>query len=303
MPEDDKPKSSPNQFDSAIDSTRTVAKWLIGAYAAVGAALLTGLQLTGLGKLEGGGLALAVAGVVVAIAGVLLAILACARVLTPVMTDVNSLTANPDVAARLVGAPLLRSYATDAPNLIVQYESKLSAYHAAWGAPDAETKGSAANKDALEVQRKYLAIEAVVNDALRFATWHKVDRAFAAAKVAITVGGALALAGMLTFAHLANREDPFSPGTADATPTKLVAISFNADQQPAWKPILGESCDLTKVPALIVSTDKENTEVELVSLPTKSGCEAKHFKIGKGSAATLGPTDVSVPRDLKTPGK
>jgi hypothetical protein len=301
MADDERPQETSNPYFTATDSIRTVAKWLIGAYAAVGAALLAGLQLTGLGNLEGKDLVRADAAVVVAIAGIVLAVLLCARVLTPLATDVRDLGSDTGLNTKLTGAPILRGYAADAATLATAHQAALRAYHEAWDAPNATTAGSSENEQALAAQARLQSLELIVDDVLSFATWFKVDRAFTRAKYGMTVGGVMALVGTLAFAHLAYR-DPTSLGSADATSTKLVWLSFAADEQAAWRPILGRTCDLTKIPALIIASDRDTGEVELVSLPAKGGCDAKHFTIANDGGVTFDASDVTVPSGLKLSG-
>jgi hypothetical protein len=285
-------------YVGAIADTRSTAKWLLAGFAAVGAAMIAGLQLTGLGKLAGDELALAVLAVVIAGAGVGIAIYSCADVLTPAPVTLTTLAEDPDVSAGLAGDPILKGFAASGADLKTKYTKALEDYHAAWNAPDARTKGSLANQHALRVQSNLLNLSSVAETAYRYGAWVIVSRTYREARQAIGLAAAMVLFGMLAFAHLANKDAPFSPGSADATATKLVSLSFHADRQASWKPILGDACDLTSVPAVIVGTDSDSGEVELVSLPTRGGCKSKHFKLDRGEGATLGTTDVSVPEDL-----
>jgi hypothetical protein len=76
---------SGDRVSSATSQIQATAKWIIAGFAGVGAALIAGLQLTGLGKLEIGELAIALAGLVLALGSVFLAIRVVASVLTPPM--------------------------------------------------------------------------------------------------------------------------------------------------------------------------------------------------------------------------
>src|SRR5689334_10268659 len=82
------------QFDGAMQRIRDAAKWLIGAAAAVGAALIAGTQLSSIGKLSSGWrLSLAIAGVVLALAAVVFAIWFAVQLLLPVgvtLTELDS---------------------------------------------------------------------------------------------------------------------------------------------------------------------------------------------------------------------
>ena len=74
---------SGDRIASASNQIQVTAKWIIAAFAGVGAALIAGLQLTGLGKLDFVELLIAVAGLTLALAAVLVAIWVVAKVLTP----------------------------------------------------------------------------------------------------------------------------------------------------------------------------------------------------------------------------
>lgn len=73
----------PAAHEDAEAETRTAAKWLIAAFAGVGALLLSGVGLTSLGHLEGERLLLAGLAFAGGIAGVVVAIYLIADVLTP----------------------------------------------------------------------------------------------------------------------------------------------------------------------------------------------------------------------------
>jgi hypothetical protein len=167
----------------------------------------------------------------------------------------------------------------------------------AWAEPHAEEKDSDQNKAALRVQAKLISLSAVVDPLLRFALWTRVNKAFSTARRAIGVGAAMALAGMLAFATLATRDDAFSPGSADATPTKLVSIAFGS-QKEAWQNLLGDDCDLSAVEALLLASAKDTGQVELVSLPTDDGCLARRFKLDAGEGVTISDQALEVPDNL-----
>jgi hypothetical protein len=70
-------------MQASIDRIRTAARWLLGAFGAIGAALAIGAQFSNLGKLQGGARDWALVGVGLTFAGIGLAIAAGAAVLAP----------------------------------------------------------------------------------------------------------------------------------------------------------------------------------------------------------------------------
>lgn len=81
----------PAAHEDAQDDTRTAAKWLIGAFAGVGALLLSGIGLTNLGRLEGNDLELAIAAFAVGVTGVIVAVYLIVDVLTPAPVTMTNL--------------------------------------------------------------------------------------------------------------------------------------------------------------------------------------------------------------------
>ncbi len=80
-----------NARDNAQAETRAAARWLIAAFAAVGAVLLSGVGLTGLGELHGSDLFWAFVAVAVGALGVIAAISLITDVLTPTPISLSEL--------------------------------------------------------------------------------------------------------------------------------------------------------------------------------------------------------------------
>jgi len=78
-------------YEDTKADTRSAAKWLIAAFAGVGAALLSGVGLSDMGALDGARLALAIAAFLVGGLGVVIAISAITDILTPVPVTIAQL--------------------------------------------------------------------------------------------------------------------------------------------------------------------------------------------------------------------
>jgi hypothetical protein len=289
-----------DQYLSAVDRTRETSKWLIGAFAAVAGIVLAGVQITGLGKLDGWDLFFAISSVVGALFGAGLAIYGCARVLTPAQVTLSELVKNTKVADALASDPILKGYATSATELKDKFELALAEYHRAWNVEGADKPGTPENQYALKAQQQLISISGAADSALRFAAWKKVDDAFLTAKRLMAVGAAIALAGIIAFTYLANKPDEMSPGTADVTDAKLVHVSFTEDAASGWKSVLGKKCDLENVAAILIASDTDKQQVELASLPNQ-GCQARHFKLGDEEGLTIDDKDVELPAGLRSP--
>jgi Pentapeptide repeats (8 copies) len=80
-------------LDAAAEKLRGSAKWLIGAFGAIGAVLVTGIQFSSLGSADGWDLALGLVGVGLVFGGVALALYSIASILAPRGKTLSELTA------------------------------------------------------------------------------------------------------------------------------------------------------------------------------------------------------------------
>ncbi len=86
----------------AVGSLRDAAKWIVVAFAGVGAAVLGALPVAGASKLNTtAGIVLAVVGALLALAGVAIGVWATSNVLTPQVSTLRTVAARPDVAAAI----------------------------------------------------------------------------------------------------------------------------------------------------------------------------------------------------------
>jgi hypothetical protein len=201
------------QFADAIERVRATAKWLIAAFAAVGAALTASIPLSNLGNAHGGRFVLAAVGAGLALVGIILAVLAVSTVLTP-----NFLTL-PEVE-ELVGGDtqsdhtMLLGTATSLAALTQEYRNNLMAtqkadlaYHEALrDTTDPTEPSSKAHLDALKRPidfhnfRDRLLSQPLQN--LRGLALLKIvtDR-FVGARWRVAAGAFLVTAGMFLFAY------------------------------------------------------------------------------------------------------
>src|ERR1700691_2301415 len=99
--------SSDTESDGSADvnSVRDAAKWLATAFAAVGAALLGGIQFSQLGALREGAFLLGIGGFLLGLAGVALAIWATSNVLVTRIVSVTALYDEPHAVGFLDSRP------------------------------------------------------------------------------------------------------------------------------------------------------------------------------------------------------
>lgn len=294
MPENSVQASPGSEYQGAIDRVRAAAQWLIGAFAAVGAVLIAGLQLTGLGELNDADLAAAIFGVLVAAFGVGLAIFYAAKVLTPEQTTIRGLATDP-VNEILRGDLMLGNLVREPGELEQKLREARQAFDDAWAVPGAGTEGNAAHQRAMTRTQELTELHQVARLVQSYANWAQLNRLWSRAQVATGAGALLALAGILVFAYFGSKEAPFSPGEADARVGRLVELSFDGDRQKAMQRLLGNTCDLTAVRAILINSDEESSEFEVVSIPEEGRCSANHFKLEAGQGVVVNPAAPELP--------
>jgi hypothetical protein len=97
---------SAEDWRRAVGSVREAAKWIVVAFAGVGAAILGVLPVAGVSKLDTApSIGLAVAGALLAVAGVAVGVWATSDVLTPHVSTLQTVGARRDVVAAVNGDP------------------------------------------------------------------------------------------------------------------------------------------------------------------------------------------------------
>ncbi len=265
---------SGDRIASASNQIQGTAKWIIAAFAGVGAALIAGLQLTGLGKLDFAELLIAVAGLTLALAAVLVAIWVVSRVLTPPEILLDEL---PEFVGELTrkDVTLLKGQAADLDTLLTRFKAMEEASRLRWetvevkrdagNAADAE----AAEKEAEAKDEQYESLEDAVAFLRRLALNQKVRKAFRDMWPWL-VGTVIAVAiGVVDIAYMTNRpEDTPTPHTTKAvgqTPVG-VRLALTHDERKILAPQLGKKCPTGPLWGLAIGG--RPIALDVVTLPT-----------------------------------
>ncbi len=299
MAAEDPEKPPADPVLAGIDRIRDTAKWLIGAYAAVGTALIAGLQLTGLGKVEQDErLAVAVVGAAVALLAVLIGIGKVAKVLAPVTVERSDLARCSKVDQMVKATPsLLKGQAPDLATLQDQYGSALADYQTKREAARAE---EAKKPEAEQAYKRLMSLHGPLDRLRKMALFEKVQQSFSDAKRWLAGAGVATAAGVIAFAWAANPSDADQAAakTKESGPTLLepsrVSLSVDNKRQ-SLAPLrerLGSACDLAHVPALVVGGSVATPEV--VTLPN-SRCNAVRLSIGDEIGVALPTEKVKAP--------
>jgi len=266
---------------AGINRLRDTAKWLIGAYAAVGTAILAGLQLTSLGKIEDHDrLALAMGAALVALIAVAVAIAKVVRVLAPVTVEPSDLRPGSTVDKMVVATPsLLKGQAASVAQLQENYTAALEDYQSKRErAREHEEEGPAADR----AYGRLMALSAPLTRLRNMALFVKVQERFASAKRWLAGAGSVTAICVIAFAWAANPsvESQEKAKAQQDGPTLQAPSPVNvsvSQTRPSLKQLrdkLGTGCDLTQVSALIVGGTAQ--EPELITLPA-NGCHAERF--------------------------
>jgi len=261
---------------------RDAAKWLIGAFAAIAALLLTGVQLSSVGQLslDEGRLIAAIAGFGLGLGATLYVIVQNVRVLLPQTTTVSGLEADEDLAKYFADNPeLLPGPGETVAAFAERYRDAGSAYEAALTAD--EQGSSDATKEALKKAKARLAkTEREVREVLAVANWKSTEGLFVDVRRKVIAAAVLAAVGIGLFAWAANPpEDPDPPARAVISPAPVVAeLRVKPASRAMLREALGEKCLLSNVQVLEVGGTKEKPEV--VTIPQQN-CQSARLVVSE----------------------
>jgi hypothetical protein len=289
---------SPDPVLAGIDRLRETAKWLIGAYAAVGAAIIAGLQLTSLGKVEDDArLWVGAVAAAVALLAVMTGISKIAGVLAPAKVEAQDLGPNSEAEKMVQATPtLLKGQATTLAELrskydvaLADFEVKRSAAHGPFDSPAAQ---NAAESDAEQAHRRMMALFGPLEQMRKLVLFEKVQKRYDDAKHALGVAGIVIVAGVITFAWAANPSDESQAdakaqehGPTLATPSVVtVSVSKVRPSLAVLRTRLGKHCNLDEVRAFIVGGTA--AEPEVVTVPSGT-CNIERFTASEDIGMTL----------------
>jgi hypothetical protein len=203
MPEAGSQRESAGAFSDAADRIRDSAKWLLTAFAGVGAVLAAGLPLADLGKLASDRndhrLQLAIAAIVAAELGIGIAIGAAASVINRSFVTLKWLKEKKRRRKNLDGDSILLAGHDDVPQLYDKMTSALQAHREAvekWVTDPNETNSNAM-KQRNDVVYYY---DQIVMKVVQQASYRRLSRAYVWARVIMLFGAAVAAGGITLFA-------------------------------------------------------------------------------------------------------
>jgi len=274
------------ELAAATDRIRETAKWLVGTFGAIAAALLVGLQLSDIGELEGSDRTWAViaAGAallaVVAMIGFAASVLARARI---PLTELSS-TGGPKFKQLLAALNRNRS-------LYPGYESVEKLVDAVLASLDKQIGDrTRVENDALPRKQREEAAAGFRNERRRSRELNRMsDRLMASARaedMRLTFASArnkiiglavvVVVAGVL-FAAVDNAPDNDEETAALPQRPTAARLHLDASGQEKLVTILGPACNLKRVPVEVLSTSDEDVS-DVVTIPAE-GCAAARLSV------------------------
>jgi len=256
------PEADPGGAQAAIDRYRTLAKWIIGVFAAVGALLVAGSQLSSLGQLsledDLPRISAAVVALALSLASAMYIVQQALSILKPVEMSFDQLVED-DVVAELEKYPAQLPFGAETVR-----------------AARDEYRDSLADPNLTDEEKDPWRDQAI--RLLRRASYLKVRAAFDQAWRKMAVAASLGAAAILIFAYAANPEDPeaASPSAVPPRPVE-VAFTLTAAGREALSSKLGAKCVAQKDLEGIAIGGTES-EPLLISLPG-SVCEVARFSL------------------------
>lgn len=264
--------SSEGAFADAADRIRESAKWLLGAFAAVGALFAAGLQLQSIGQLEAGTTrsTTVVLGLLLTVGGISLAIGAAASVIGKSYVSLHWL-----VTSRRAWR-LRRSLQADGllvpgfSNFGELYAQAASAKEELVQSVMAHYAGRANAAAMIPIQQAIVKnLDPVVDNVVEVASYERLLRAWQWSKRAMFLGALLTAIGLALFAWGSHAPDPVEALPRTPTP---VLVTFAPAERKSVAPHFGETCDLAQaVPGVALNAVGEDLTI---AFPAREGCSA-----------------------------
>ncbi|MDP9135593.1 MAG: hypothetical protein M3N56_12300 [Actinomycetota bacterium] len=300
-PADDKPAAAPKTTEDALAASaerlRETAKWLVVAFASVGALIFAGLELKDVGALDARDTAIAIAGVATALAGVVLVIVSAAGVLAagrvPLTDLVGSDPRRPELATELDRDSNLYRPFDSVDQFVTAISRSWSDQTEAWVAYHDAPTGSDSEKQAA---RRYAAagrflksFNPVNQRLLATAEYANVQLAWERAKQAVVVGVIAIVAGASAFAIVSPPEDDEEAAATVASAPSPGFLHLNGTGREDFADVLGKDCPTRNLPVVALSKSSAGA-YELITDPasTVDDCAVARIEVSDGEGEVTG---------------
>jgi hypothetical protein len=296
------------ELAASAERIRETAKWLVAAFGAVAAALITGLQLSDLGQLEGTNRTLAAIGVAAALAAVVLIIALASTVLAAGRVALSDLAGTkpkkhwllPNPRKRQLVEELQRSPGLFPPDgtadtftqrINEEWKKQTTNWLAMQTSTDPEERLKA--EQAFKETKGILPeLNKLARRVLAHAQAEDVRLLFRRVRVWIVCLALVAAAGAGLFAYentLPKDEEQAEPAVAERP--VLVTVDLTESGEEKLKSTVGGGCNLNQVPALAIASSE--TDVDVISLPER-GCKLAEFSVEEDDGEVQPATDVTL---------
>jgi hypothetical protein len=289
------PAATSDTAVTGVETLRESAKWLIGAYAAVGAVIIAGLQLTSLGKIEDHTrfwVAVLTAGA--ALVAVVIGIYVVSRVLAPAEVEDSDV----DAAEHRVreDRSVLKGRAQTARDLQEKYQQALNDREEYRKAISAATvvdgEKQAAKEHAAAAQEEVATLLEPLEAIRRRLVFENVQRRYGEAKRVLAVVAGVVVASVIAFAWAANPSEESQTaakvsahGPSLEVPSRVVvSVSKVRPSLAVLRKRLGARCELDEVQALVVGGTASSPEI--VTLPEEH-CNVQRFTASQNIGIVL----------------
>lgn len=272
------------ELEASSDRIRETAKWLVATFGAVAGALIVGLQLSDIGKLEGSDRVIAAIAAFAALAAVIIIIALASVVLARGRVPLSELSSKRHgrkykrLLETLERSPSLYGKYGSVPQLVDKVEAEWDKQLRSW-----DEKNSADDPGEIErATKEFKETKKVMPELRRLAerlmevaraedirlTFEKVRNAIIVLAITVALGGAV-------FAYVDNAPDEEEEPAVSQRPVAAL-MHLDTSGQEKMEPILGSKCKLGRVPVEVLSSSEDGWEA--VSIPSE-GCNAARLTI------------------------
>jgi hypothetical protein len=267
-----------------VDRIRDLVKWLVLVLGAIGGVLLTGIQVSDLGKVHGDDRLHAVLAIGAGAAGTAAALYFAIKVLLPIRLIAAELMGDRDITWMVSQERGLLAGHGSVAALVEARQAAIDGEHTAWeahrAAPDDPAKEADYTKARALAERPNDAVQKL----LAFLLANRVREKMKAAMWAAFGGGAVVVGAIIWFSILTSRSDGNSIG--EAVPERLgaVVVRLTAAGREELAQSLGNHCGAGRLRAIALGGPPD--AIEMTTVP-RFGCRPVRFTLSPGTGSVV----------------
>lgn len=295
-----KGSSLTEELNASSDRLRETAKWLVATFGAIAGALIVGLQLSDIGKLEGADRAAATFAAFAALVAVILIVAVATVVLARPRVPLCELSSNGGKKYKRLREALdrnrsLRSGHESISKFVDEVETQWTKQATSWAVKNdagaSAEQVASAEREYQETKKVLPELNMLVERLMAYARAEDLRLVFEQARNAIIALAVVVAAGGVVFAFVNDAPDEEETPAVSQRPVAARLDLGDAGKEKVGT-AFGAGCNLDRVPVVVLSTS--DTGSKIVSIAAE-GCDTTQITVASDDGVLQAVDEVGLP--------